>query len=88
MRLNSNGEIDNSFTSGITINKYVFSIALQQDGKIIIFGDFTDYNGVSRKGIARLSGLTISGFPANITIQASGSNGETASRNLTLTVNQ
>jgi uncharacterized delta-60 repeat protein/prepilin-type N-terminal cleavage/methylation domain-containing protein len=89
IRLNGDGSIDSSFnvSAGVTAFKYVFSIALAQDNKIVIGGNFTDYNSTSRNGIARIGGLVVSGFPTNITIQASSSSGETASQNLTLTVN-
>jgi uncharacterized delta-60 repeat protein len=55
-RLNTNGSLDASFNpgSGATINP-VYSTVLQSDGKIIIGGAFSTYNGVSRNGIARLN---------------------------------
>ena len=36
-------------------NGTIFSTAIQSDGKIVIFGGFTMYNGTARKGSARLN---------------------------------
>jgi uncharacterized delta-60 repeat protein len=55
-RLNADGTIDNTFTgTGAGGNSAVQSIALQPDGKILIGGSFTTYNGVAKNGIARLN---------------------------------
>jgi len=54
-RINSNGSLDTSFDPGTGANDYVYSVVLQPDGKILIGGSFTSYNGVSRNGIARLN---------------------------------
>ena len=54
-RLNADGTLDTSFISGTGANQTVFKIVTQIDGKIIISGDFTTYNGVSRNRIARLN---------------------------------
>lgn len=55
-RLNSDGSMDTGFnTGGAGPNSAVAAITLQADGKILIGGFFTNYNGVSRKRIARLN---------------------------------
>ena len=54
-RLNIDGSLDNSFNPGIGANDYVSSIALQSDGKILMGGSFTTYNGTPRNRIARLN---------------------------------
>lgn len=54
-RLNTDGSIDNNFNIGGGANSTIYSISIQNDGKIIIAGSFTTFNGVSRKGIARLN---------------------------------
>ncbi len=55
-RLNADGTLDNSFlASGAGANGPVFSLALQADGKILIAGDFTSFNGTSRNRFARLN---------------------------------
>lgn len=53
-RLNSNGSLDSSFAPGTAAQFWVNAMTLQSDGKIIIGGPFTTYNGTGRKGVARL----------------------------------
>ncbi len=55
VRLNSDGSIDASFNPGTGFNNSVQSIALQSDGKIIIGGAFTSFNGTAINRIARLN---------------------------------
>ncbi|MGV9004471.1 T9SS type A sorting domain-containing protein [Flavobacterium sp.] len=54
-RLNADGTRDVTFNSGTGANSYVSTISIQSDGKIIIGGTFTTYNGTARNGIARLN---------------------------------
>ncbi len=54
-RLNSNGTVDTSFIVGSGANGPVQAVALQSDGKILIGGDFTSFNGTPRAHIARLN---------------------------------
>lgn len=54
-RLNADCSIDNTFTPGDGANDTVRCIALQDDGKIIIGGDFTSYNTIPVNRIARLN---------------------------------
>ncbi len=54
-RLNADGSIDPSFNTGSGPGNFVTSISLQSDGKIIIVGGFSSFNGTSRNGIARLN---------------------------------
>jgi uncharacterized delta-60 repeat protein len=54
-RLNSNGTLDSSaFNTGTSFNNFVFSLGEQSDGKIIVGGNFTDYDGNSVNRICRL----------------------------------
>jgi len=55
IRLNSDGSVDASFTPGAGASSLVYSTFVQTDGKIIIGGNFTSYNGTSRSKIARLN---------------------------------
>ena len=55
IRLNIDGSIDNSFDSGSGIDGSGSCIALQPDGKIIVSGTFTSYNGTLRKNIVRIN---------------------------------
>ena len=53
-RLNSNGSVDPTFNSGgAGASTGVTRIRLQPDGKILLSGSFTTYNGAARKYIAR-----------------------------------
>jgi uncharacterized delta-60 repeat protein len=55
IRLNSDGSIDNTFNIGTGFNDNVREIVIQSDGKILLSGDFTSYNGTSRNRIIRLN---------------------------------
>ncbi|MDQ6912714.1 MAG: delta-60 repeat domain-containing protein [Verrucomicrobiota bacterium] len=54
-RLNIDGSVDMTFDPGSGTNSWVFSIATQTDGKVVIGGWFTQINGVTRNFIARLN---------------------------------
>jgi len=56
VRLNSDGSYDTSF-SGITtgFNGQANQIEIQSDGKIIVVGQFSTFNGVTRNRIVRLN---------------------------------
>ncbi len=53
-RLHPDGSLDSSFDPGLGPDSFVYTMALQSDGKIVIAGDFTAVNGVTRNRIARL----------------------------------
>ena len=55
IRLNSDGSIDNGFTIGSGFNYLLYDLKIQADGKIIVIGNFTSYNGTSCNGIIRLN---------------------------------
>ena len=44
-----------ALNAGLALNGPIYKIALQCDGKIIIAGGFTTFNGIARNGIARLN---------------------------------
>ncbi len=54
-RLNPDGSLDTSFDPGTGLNASVQRFALQADGKIILGGQFTSVNGVTRVRVARLN---------------------------------
>jgi uncharacterized delta-60 repeat protein len=54
-RLNSDGTFDSSFNTGSGPDGDVYTTAIQPDGKIIIGGNFTDYDGSVKDFIARLN---------------------------------
>lgn len=72
-RLNVDGTIDASFNSGTGTNSSITTVALQSDGKIIIGGSFTTYNGTVVNKIARLNSdgtldASFTGTGANSTV--------------------
>lgn len=54
-RLNSNGSFDATFSTGSGFNSTIYDIAVQNDGKIIIAGNFTNYNGTAANRLVRLN---------------------------------
>jgi len=54
VRLNTNGAIDTLFSTGSGPDGDVYAVAIQTDGKIIIGGDFLNYNGQPATRLARL----------------------------------
>jgi uncharacterized delta-60 repeat protein len=77
VRLSAAGAVDSSFVmTGTGFDSFVYSVAVQADGKVIIGGSFTTYNGVVAKSIARLNSSgaidstfnTGSGFLGNVLV--------------------
>ncbi|HUW71008.1 MAG TPA: cadherin-like beta sandwich domain-containing protein [bacterium] len=67
-RLISDGGLDTTFLStGVGANDDILDMALQPDGKILIAGLFTSYNGLARGRIARLNvdGSLDTSFPTS-----------------------
>src|SRR3990172_5579260 len=54
-RINTDGSLDATFDPGTGANGTIMAIAIQTDGKIIIGGWFTQYNGTGRNYIARIN---------------------------------
>lgn len=58
-QLNDDGSLDNTFNAGAVsangINGIIYAVAVQGDGKILIGGDFTSYNGAPHGHVARLN---------------------------------
>jgi uncharacterized delta-60 repeat protein len=67
-RLNVDGSVDTNFNLGLSADGNVHAIAIQDDGKVVIGGDFTHVNGVSAAHIARLNvdGSVDTDFAANV----------------------
>lgn len=53
-RLNTDGGLDTGFDPGTGANGPIYALAAQGDGKIMIGGDFTSYDGTARERIARV----------------------------------
>jgi uncharacterized delta-60 repeat protein len=80
-RFNADGSLDTTFNIGTGANAPILALALQPDGKILIGGIFTAYNGVPRNRVARLNAdgsldetfNPVRGFATNeIVIQSDG----------------
>jgi M6 family metalloprotease-like protein/uncharacterized delta-60 repeat protein len=54
-RLNADGSLDPAFATGAGANGAVWAALVQTDGKILIGGEFTTYNGTNREYLARLN---------------------------------
>ncbi len=58
-RLNTDGSLDLTFDPGTGVNSGILFLLSQSDGKIVIAGAFTEYNGIARNRIARLRMPTV-----------------------------
>jgi uncharacterized delta-60 repeat protein len=54
-RFNSNGSLDGSFDPGTGPDGEIFAAVLQPDGRVVIAGNFTMFNGIPHKRVARLN---------------------------------
>jgi uncharacterized delta-60 repeat protein len=77
VRLNLDGTIDNSFDIGTGANSKINAIAIDQNNKILIVGQFSTFNGVTKPGIARLTddalSTTETSFPQELLFFHNGS---------------
>jgi uncharacterized delta-60 repeat protein len=64
-RLNEDGSFDSSFNSGTGAESGILASDVQADGKILIGGYFTSYNGIGKNRITRLNG----DVPSNVSHQ-------------------
>ncbi len=82
-RLNANGSLDTSFDPGSGFNAEIKALILGPDGKVIVGGSFTSFNGTGRNRIARLNangsldtsfdpGSGTNGFINTLVIQTNG----------------
>ncbi len=55
VRLNADGSLDETFTPGTGPNARLTGVAVQDDGKILIGGYFTSYDGTAAGRLARLN---------------------------------
>src|SRR4051812_18968745 len=49
------GSVDFTFDPGAGANSEILSVGMQSDGKLIVGGAFTTFNGTNRNRIARLN---------------------------------
>jgi uncharacterized delta-60 repeat protein len=70
VRLNADGTEDTTFSTniGTSSSAVIYSIAIQGDGKILVGGSFTQFNGVVRNRLIRLNsdGTEDTSFYANL----------------------
>lgn len=69
-RINSDGSLDTSFlNTGSGANNVIDAIALQSDGKLVVAGSMSNYNGTARANLARVNadGSLDTGFMASNT---------------------
>jgi uncharacterized delta-60 repeat protein len=55
IRFNSDCSFDNAFNTGSGFDNSVITVALETNGKILVGGDFTSYNGIPANKIVRLN---------------------------------
>ena len=55
VRLNSDGTIDTGFNPGSGFDKTAYSVKIQSNGKILVGGAFTTYNGNTRNSIVLIN---------------------------------
>jgi uncharacterized delta-60 repeat protein len=77
-RLNADGSVDTDFNPGTGVGDVTLSsvrtLALQEDGKVVIGGVFANVNGVARNNLARLNsnGSLDSSFKPNVDLTGAG----------------
>jgi len=75
-RLNSDGTPDTAFTTNTSAGASagIFKIAIQSDGKIVLVGDFSTFNSITARRVARLNsdGTRDAAFITNVNNGASG----------------
>jgi uncharacterized delta-60 repeat protein len=55
VRLNANGTVDTTFVQGTGFNGSGMDMRIQNDGKILVQGNFTQYNGQAHNQLVRLN---------------------------------
>jgi uncharacterized delta-60 repeat protein len=53
-RLNPDGRLDDGFQPGLAANDWVFSVAFQRDGRLVVAGSFTNSSRQTASGLVRL----------------------------------
>jgi len=54
VEVKATGAVDTTFDPGAGANGEVFSVKLTEDGRLVITGSFTEYDGVKGNGSMRL----------------------------------
>ncbi|MFN0279872.1 MAG: cohesin domain-containing protein [Pyrinomonadaceae bacterium] len=69
-RINSNGSLDTSFDPGTGANGTILTVALENDGRAVLGGTFTSYNGAASSRLVRIeaNGMIESSFTSGIDV--------------------
>lgn len=62
VRINADGSLDATFDPGEGADLELHAVAIQPDGRIVIAGELTSYNGTARGGVARLYEEVVTGI--------------------------
>lgn len=54
-RVSADGVADPSWTEAVMTGSHIRDLAIQADGKVVVVGDFTQVNGATHYGVARLN---------------------------------
>jgi len=84
VRLETNGSIDATFSAGTGFDNNVLVVNVESDGKIMVGGAFSGYNGNASSQIVRLNG---DGSIDNTFVVGSGFTGPVSTRVLSITKN-
>jgi uncharacterized delta-60 repeat protein len=78
VRLNTDGTIDSGFSTGSGFDRRASDLIIESDGKIVVVGNFTTYNGSSSNGIVRLNsdGTTDTSFNVGTGFNSDGDGGK------------
>ena len=78
-RLNADGSLDLSFDPGTGVQSIswpnVYSFGSQPDGKLVVAGMFTSYNGTGRNRIARINNTVSAGSGIRVLLEGPYTNG-------------
>ena len=55
VRLNANGSFDATLNLGTGADSFVYTLAQQTDGRLLVGGDFATFNAVASRGVVRLN---------------------------------
>ncbi len=77
-KINADGSLDCAFDPGASIDGSLYDFAIQSDGKILLAGEYTTYDGTGRYAFARVNNLlnapviTVNVQPSDVAICSGG----------------
>lgn len=87
IRLNTDGEIDSTFIMQSDLPRYIYEIFVHNDGDMIVFGWFSQFNGVPRNNLLKLTDLTNDPLVCDLDLGLSVGNLSCSDTSLTITAN-